>query len=132
MSNKKARPRANKELTDLLLKTRQERGYSLNQAAYKTGLSNTFISQLERGLRMTPVPEDLRKLAKGFNLDYETLMIKAGYLDEPKEEKSDPYEMLMFSDKESFEAMPKEEQERILTVLREQADFLIEKAKKNN
>lgn len=125
---------ANKELTDLLLKTRQDRGYSLHQASYKTGVSHSFISQLERGLRPTPIPDVLRKIAKGYNLNYELLMQKAGYLDEVRnnqESSYDPYEMLMFSDKESFEAMPKEEQERILTVLREQADFLIEKAKKD-
>lgn len=124
---------ANKELTDLLLKTRQDRGYSLHQASYKTGVSHSFISQLERGLRPTPIPDVLRKIAKGYNLNYELLMQKAGYLDEVRDNKDtsyDPYEMLMFSDKESFEAMPKEEQERILTVLREQADFLIEKAKR--
>ena len=124
---------ANKELTDLLLKTRQDRGYSLHQASYKTGISHSFISQLERGLRPTPIPDVLRKIAKGYNLNYELLMQKAGYLDEVRDNQEpsfDPYEMLMFSDKESFEAMPKEEQERILTVLREQADFLIEKAKR--
>ncbi|MCC2087950.1 helix-turn-helix domain-containing protein [Mammaliicoccus sciuri] len=124
---------ANKELTDLLLKTRQDRGYSLHQASYKTGVSHSFISQLERGLRPTPIPDVLRKIAKGYNLNYELLMQKAGYLDEVRDNQEssyDPYEMLMFSDKESFEAMPKEEQERILTVLREQADFLIEKAKR--
>lgn len=126
---------ANKELTDLLLKTRQDRGYSLHQASYKTGVSHSFISQLERGLRPTPIPDVLRKIAKGYNLNYELLMQKAGYLDEVRDNQEssyDPYEMLMFSDKESFEALPKEEQERILTVLREQADFLIEKAKRDN
>lgn len=130
MSNKAARPRARKELTDLLLKTRQERGYSLNQASYKTGISHTFISQLERGLRPTPVPDVLRQIAKGYRLDYKLLMIKAGYLDEEEENVSDPFDVLMYSDKQAFDAMDKDEQERIMSALREQADFMIEKTKR--
>lgn len=130
MSNKAARPRARKELTDLLLKTRQERGYSLNQASYKTGISHTFISQLERGLRPTPVPDVLRQIAKGYRLDYKLLMIKAGYLDEEEENVSDPLDVLMFSDKQAFDELDKDEKERILSALREQADFMIEKTKR--
>lgn len=131
MSNKKARKRANPELTELLLKLRKERGLSLKQVAYKTGLSHTYISQLERGLRSTPVPEDLRKIAKGLRIDYNHLMELAGYIDKKSTEVNDPNDILMFSDKESFENMPEEEKERILSSLREQADFMIEKYKRS-
>lgn len=69
MSNKKLE---NEQVKNWLIfiKTRKDRNYTLQQVAYKTGLSHTYISQLERGLRATPVPEDLRKIAKGFRVDY--------------------------------------------------------------
>ncbi|AVH47415.1 helix-turn-helix domain-containing protein [Staphylococcus haemolyticus] len=132
MSNKKARERASKELTDFLLKTRKDRNYTLQQAAYKTGLSHTYISQLERGLRATPVPEDLRKIAKGFRVDYNFLMSLAGYIDKVDQSQHDPNGVLMFSDQESFNELPKEQQDIILNSLREQADFMIEKYKRGN
>lgn len=130
MSNKKAREKASRELTDLLLNTRKEKDYTLKQAAYKTGLSHTYISQLERGLRATPVPEDLRKIAKGFGLNYNYLMEVAGYIDTTEDKINDPYGILMFSDQESFESLPQEQKDLILNSLREQADFMIEKYKK--
>ena len=130
MSNKKAREKANKEFTDFLLHTRKDRKLTLKQVAYKTGLSHTYISQLERGLRATPVPEDLRKLAKGLRIDYNHLMELAGYIEVKKEETSDPHGILMFSDQESFDNLPQEQKDIILNSLREQADFMIEKYKR--
>lgn len=131
MSNKKARDRANKELTQFFLETRNKRSYSLNQVAYKTTLSNTYISQLERGLRATPVPEDLRKIAQGLNVDYNHLMELAGYIDKRDEQSiDDPNGILMFSDKEAFDTLPEEDRNLILTSLRDQADYLIDKAKR--
>ncbi|MFZ7647109.1 helix-turn-helix domain-containing protein [Staphylococcus saprophyticus] len=125
MSNKKARPRASKELTDVLFDARKNKGYSLHQVSNKTGLSHTFISELEHGKRMTPVPEDLRKLADAFDIDYEYLMVKAGYLDEPRNNNEDEY--FMFRDKDAFDSLPSEDKEKILLTLREQADFMISK-----
>lgn len=129
MSQKKSPNAAKKELTDLLLKMRSERKLSLRQVAYKTGMSSTYISQLERGIASTPSPETIKKLADAYKLDYENLLIKAGYI-EQKENTNDPYEILMFSDKEAFDSLPEEERERILTSLRDQADYLIDRATK--
>lgn len=130
MSNRKPREKANKDFTEFLLNTRKERGLSLKQMAYKTGLSHTYVSQLERGLRATPVPEDLRKIAKGLRIDYNYLMELAGYIDKREKETPDPHDILMFSDKESFEKLPQERKDLILNLLREQADFMIEKYKR--
>lgn len=129
MTQKKARTIAPKELTDIMLKTRQDKRLSLRQVAYKSGLSSTYISQLERGLRPTPYPEDLKNLAYALSLDYESLMKKAGYI-EDKVTKNDPYDLLMFSDKEAFNSLSDENKERILNSLRDQADYLIDKAKR--
>ncbi|HDP5827307.1 TPA: helix-turn-helix transcriptional regulator [Staphylococcus aureus] len=121
--------RVNKDLAEMLLKARQNRKLSLRQVAYKTNLSATYISELERGLRNTPSPERLKNLAKALNIDYEALMKHAGYIDS-KQSTSDPYELLMFSDKEAFESLSEDEKERILTSLRDQADYLIDRAKR--
>ncbi|WP_433912304.1 helix-turn-helix domain-containing protein [Staphylococcus sp. LKG3-3] len=129
MTQKKQRTNAPKEFTDILLNARQDQRLSLRQVAYKSGMSNTYISQLERGLRPTPYPEDLKNLAYALGLDYEMLMKKAGYI-ENKVVQNDPYDLLMFSDKEAFNNLSDENKERILNSLRDQADYLIDKAKR--
>ena len=129
--NKKERPLVTPELAQLLLETRQQRGYSLKQASYKTGISHTTLSHLERGLVSAPYPEDLRKIAKGMRINYNHLMRMAGYIDEEQTPTTDPNGVLMFSDQESFNAMPEEEREHIIKSLREQADFMIERYKRN-
>lgn len=121
--------RANKNLTDMLMKARQNRKLSLRQVAYKTNLSATYISELERGLRNTPSPERLKNLAEALHIDYENLMRHAGYIDESKKH-NDPYDILMFSDKEAFESLSEDERNRILNSLRDQADYLIDRAKR--
>lgn len=50
----------------------------------KTGLSHSYISQIERGERGrngAPAPATLAKLALALEIPYQELMIKAGYLD---------------------------------------------------
>lgn len=121
--------RVKKELAEMLLKARQNRNLSLRQVAYKTNLSATYISELERGLRNTPSPERLKNLASALNIDYEYLMQQAGYLKDNKGN-NDPYDILMFSDKDAFESLSEDERNRILNSLRDQADYLIDKAKR--
>lgn len=117
------------ELSELLLKTRKDKGYSLQKASIKTGISHSFISQLERGKRPVPIPKILRQFADGYGLDYEYLMVKAGYLDKPRTNNGD--EHLMFRDKEAFDSLAPKDREKILTALHEQADFMIAKYQKN-
>lgn len=59
-------------------------------------------------------------------------MSLAGYIDKVDQSQHDPNGVLMFSDQESFNELPKEQQDIILNSLREQADFMIEKYKRGN
>ena len=61
---------------------RQEKGFSLNQLALKSGVSNAHISRIERGLRPAPSPEIIEKLAEALNADYKEMLVMAGYLPE--------------------------------------------------
>ncbi len=52
---------------------------TLRQLAEQTGVSNPYLSQIERGLRR-PSAEVLQQLAKGLRISAETLYIRAGIL----------------------------------------------------
>lgn len=117
-------------LADIFMKARKDKNLTLRQVAYKSNLSATYISELERGLRSLPSPERLKSLSDAFKLDYEYLMQQAGYLEKDTENNNDPYDILMFSDKEAFESLSENERNRILNSLRDQADYLIDKAKR--
>jgi transcriptional regulator with XRE-family HTH domain len=52
---------------------------SIRQVAEETGISNAYLSQLERGIAENPSPHLLHKLAHYYDAPYETLMTAAGY-----------------------------------------------------
>ena len=54
---------------------------SLRQLARLTGVSNPYLSQIERGLRH-PSAEILQQIARGLAISAEALYVKAGILDE--------------------------------------------------
>ena len=54
---------------------------SLRQLARVTGVSNPYLSQVERGLRK-PSAEILQQIAKGLRISAEALYVRAGFLDE--------------------------------------------------
>src|SRR5690606_39180255 len=54
---------------------------SLRQLAARAGVSNPYLSQIERGLRK-PSAEVLQQLAKALRVSAETLYVRAGILDE--------------------------------------------------
>ncbi|MBA3418805.1 MAG: helix-turn-helix transcriptional regulator [Geodermatophilaceae bacterium] len=54
---------------------------SLRQLAQATGVSNPYLSQIERGLRK-PSAEILQQIAKGLRVSAETLYMHAGILTE--------------------------------------------------
>ncbi|MEW2522208.1 helix-turn-helix domain-containing protein [Actinacidiphila alni] len=60
----------------------QRRGarLSLRQLAEAAGVSNPYLSQIERGLRK-PSAEILQQLAKALRISAETLYVQAGMLD---------------------------------------------------
>lgn len=53
---------------------------TIRQLDLYSGVSNSYISQVERGERSIPSPEILEKLSKPLGVDYEELMKRAGYL----------------------------------------------------
>lgn len=76
------------ELSEELRRLRGFRSLSLRQVEKKTGISNTYLSQLETGKAERPSPHILHKLAAVYNVPYESLMQAAGYLEPPSQKKS--------------------------------------------
>lgn len=54
---------------------------SLRQLARTAGVSNPYLSQIERGLRK-PSAEILQQIARGLRISAEVLYVRAGILDE--------------------------------------------------
>ena len=54
---------------------------SLRQLAALAGVSNPYLSQIERGLR-NPSAEVLTQIAKGLRMSSEVLYVRAGYLEQ--------------------------------------------------
>ena len=68
-------------LGEYLREQRQSHSLSLRQLSELVGISNPYLSQIERGLKR-PSAEILQQLAKGLEVSAETLYVKAGILDE--------------------------------------------------
>lgn len=68
-------------LGDYLREQRQSARLSLRQLSELAGVSNPYLSQIERGLKR-PSAEILQQLAKGLEVSAESLYVKAGILDE--------------------------------------------------
>lgn len=66
-------------LGDYLREQRVANALSLRQLADATGVSNPYLSQIERGLRR-PSAEVLQQLAKALRVSAETLYVRAGIL----------------------------------------------------
>lgn len=70
-----------------LRRLRQERDMTLKQVESLSGVSNAYLSQLERGRRKSPHPDILKGLAKAYGVPLEVLLRAAGYLEvEPQRE----------------------------------------------
>ena len=60
---------------------RKSAEYSLRQLADAAGVSNPYLSQIERGLKK-PSAEILQQIAKALRISAETLYVRAGILEE--------------------------------------------------
>jgi transcriptional regulator with XRE-family HTH domain len=60
---------------------RESAKVSLRQLARSAGVSNPYLSQIERGLR-TPSAEILQQIAKGLRISAEALYVRAGILEQ--------------------------------------------------
>jgi len=67
-------------LGDYLREQRLAARLSLRQLAEQAGVSNPYLSQIERGLRR-PSAEVLQQLAKALRVSAEALYVRAGILD---------------------------------------------------
>lgn len=70
-----------KDFGEYLRQLRKERKLTIRQLDMYSGVSNSYISQMERGERGIPSPEILRKLSKPLGVSYEELMVKAGHIE---------------------------------------------------
>jgi transcriptional regulator with XRE-family HTH domain len=88
---------------------------SIRQVAEETGISNAYLSQLERCVAENPSPHVLHKLAEYYEVPYETLMTAAGYMKPASKEKGAPpssLELLLKSAK-----LTKDEEDQVKTFI---------------
>ncbi len=83
-------------LGDFIAGQRRAAELTLRQLAEQTGISNPYLSQIERGLRR-PSAEVLQQLAKALRVSAETLYVRAGILD-PEEHPNVSVEMVVLAD----------------------------------
>lgn len=69
---------------EYLRNLREKKGYSIRQLALYSGISNSYLSQVEQGKRGIPKPEYLQKLAKALEIEYDDLLAAAGYRVKPQ------------------------------------------------
>lgn len=74
-------------LGDYLREQRRSAQLSLRQLSELAGVSNPYLSQIERGLKR-PSAEILQQLAKGLEVSAESLYVRAGILDERQDHRS--------------------------------------------
>ncbi|GAC1409150.1 MAG: hypothetical protein NVSMB57_01470 [Actinomycetota bacterium] len=70
-----------REVGNFIRDQRRTASLSLRKLSTLAGVSNPYLSQIERGLRR-PSAEILKEIAKALSISAETLYIKAGILDE--------------------------------------------------
>lgn len=68
---------------------RQRAKISLRQLADVSGISNPYLSQIERGLRK-PSAEILQQIAKGLRISAEALYVQAGILEDRRTDSDVP------------------------------------------
>ena len=71
-------------LGEFIRDQRRNARLSLRKLSEQAGISNPYLSQIERGLRK-PSAEILQSIAKGLRISAETLYERAGLLDERPE-----------------------------------------------
>src|SRR5215472_9574616 len=65
---------------DYIRQQREQAGKSVRQLAEAAGVSNPYLSQIERGLRK-PSADILQRIAKGLRISAEALYVQAGILE---------------------------------------------------
>jgi transcriptional regulator with XRE-family HTH domain len=70
-----------RDLGEFIREQRQLGRISLRKLSEQAGISNPYLSQIERGLRK-PSAEILQQIAKALRISAETLYVRAGILEE--------------------------------------------------
>jgi transcriptional regulator with XRE-family HTH domain len=70
-----------RSLGDYIREQRSASDISLRQLAKQAGVSNPYLSQIERGLRK-PSAEILQQIAKALRISAEALYVQAGFLEQ--------------------------------------------------
>jgi len=83
-------------LGDYLREQRRGAQLSLRQLAAQAGVSNPYLSQIERGLRR-PSAEVLQQLARALRVSAETMYVRAGMLD-PDDDQERSVHLAVLSD----------------------------------
>lgn len=81
-------------LGEFIRRQRQMAQLSIRRLAEMCGISNPYLSQIERGLR-TPSSLILQSLAQGLRVSAETLYAQAGILDPQEAEEEDVVRAIM-------------------------------------
>ena len=66
---------------DYIREQREQARISMRQLAQAAGVSNPYLSQIERGLRK-PSADILQQIAKGLRISAEALYVQAGFLED--------------------------------------------------
>jgi transcriptional regulator with XRE-family HTH domain len=82
------------DLGGYLRQQRESAQLSLRQAAKAAGISNPYLSQIERGLRR-PSAEILQQIAKGLRISAEQLYVRAGILEETEAGTTEPADLTL-------------------------------------
>jgi transcriptional regulator with XRE-family HTH domain len=72
--------RSGAAIGEFIREQRQQGQVSLRQLARLAGVSNPYLSQIERGLRK-PSAKILQQIAKGLRISAEQLYVRAGFLE---------------------------------------------------
>ena len=83
-------------LGEFIATQRRSAQLTLRQLAEQAGISNPYLSQIERGLRR-PSAEVLQQLSKALRVSAETLYVRAGILD-PDDHAATTVEMAVLDD----------------------------------
>ena len=92
MAEKKVNP--DMGVGEFIRRQRELGQMSVRQLADMCGVSNAYLSQIERGLR-SPSSVILQSLAKGLRLSAETLYAQAGIMDPKGDEEDDVIKSVM-------------------------------------
>ena len=77
-----------RDLGDFIREQRESARLSLRGLSDRAGISNPYLSQIERGLRK-PSADILQQIARGLAISAETLYVRAGILD-PRDDDGAP------------------------------------------